>query len=133
MQILNPTFWFQVRPPVMSLLMAGLLALGFIILFVIGVVFMRRGSQNENRHRGRGEQKLSGWFITWAVVGLVWVFMAYERINFFGSRFWTLVMIVIALVWLAFIMRYWKKVVPSMETLRRERAEFEKYLPKKRR
>jgi cell division protein FtsW (lipid II flippase) len=133
MQILNPTFWFHIRPPVMSLPTAGILALGFVILLIIGVICLRRASQNENRHRGRGEQKLGGWFITWAVIGLVWVFMAYERINFFGAWFWTLVMIVLAFLWLALIMRYWKKVVPSMETLRRERAEFEKYLPKKKR
>lgn len=133
MQILNPTFWFQVRPPVMSLVAAGIFALGFLILLVIGIICMRRGSKNDNRYRAHGEQKLGSWFITWAVVGMVWVFMAYERINFFGSRFWTLVMIIVAAVWLVFIIRYWKKVVPSMEMLRRERAEFEKYLPRKKR
>lgn len=133
MQIIDPAFWFQVRPPAMSLLAAGILALGFVVLFVIGVICMRRASQNENRHRARGEQKLGGWFITWAIIGLIWAFMAYERINFFGAWFWALVMIALALVWLVFIMRYWKKVVPSMETLRRERDEFEKYLPRKKR
>lgn len=132
MLLLDPAFWFHVRPPVMSLWGAGIGTAILLAMFVVGVLLMRRGREME-KHRARGSQKFASWLITWAAVGLVWLFLAYERISFFGARFWVLIGLALAAVWLIFIIRYWKKVVPSMATLRRERAEFEKYLPRKKR
>lgn len=116
----------------MSLWGTGIGAAVLVAMFVVGVLLMRRGREME-KYRARGNQKFAIWLITWAAVGLVWLFLAYERISFFGARFWVLVGLVLAVAWLIFIIRYWKKVVPGMEMLHRERAEFEKYLPRKKR
>lgn len=130
MQLLDPAFWFYVRPPVMSFWGMGIGTVVLVAMFVAGVALMRRSRQME-KHRLRGYQKFASWFITWAVLGLAWLFFTYEQINFFGARFWALAGFLSALVWFVFIIRYWKKVMPALELLRSERAEFEKYLPKK--
>lgn len=130
MQLLDPAFWFHIRPPLMSFWGIGIGAVVLVAMFIVGLALMRHSRQME-KHRLRGYQKFASWFITWAVLGLAWLFFTYERINFFGARFWVLAGLVSAAVWLAFIVRYWKKAVPAIEKLCRERAEFEKYLPKK--
>lgn len=51
--------------------------------------------------------KFSSLFLTMGLVGLLWFLLRYENTPIFGLRYWAGIIILIALVWLIFILKYW--------------------------
>lgn len=75
--------------------------------------------------------KIQTWGYSIGVVGLLLIFFREVRAVYLGSRIWLLLLLLVAFVWLGFIIRYWKIQVPLQSKLKQEKAEFEKWLPKK--
>lgn len=125
--------FFTLRAPNMSLREAIIYAALAVILFAASVLVYRKvhAVRKQDGLRARGLQRLGRWFLGAGIVLLVWTFLAYERISIFGARLWLVVFDIVWIVWLAFIVWYFVKTVPSLNAAARERAEKEKYLPKK--
>lgn len=130
-QLFSLGFWFHIYPPLTSSYVLGILVVFFVALLATGLFVYRCVRKCEDKHAARGKRRLAHWFLTWAILGLFWTFFTYERINLFGSRFWLLIGFIVAVVWLVFIILYRLRVAPKLQKQDQERAEFEKYLPKK--
>ena len=69
---------------------------------------------------------------SWAgITGLLWFFLTFEEVQFFGSRFWFLVWIMSVCIASAMILRYVKKEVPLLKHREQSRADVNKYLPRR--
>lgn len=125
--------FFTLRAPNMSLREAVIYTALAGIFFVASVLVYRKAHaiRKNDSLRARGIQRLGRWFFGAGALLLVWTFLAYERISIFGARLWLVVFDIVWIVWLAFIVWYFVKTVPSRSAAARERAEKEKYLPKK--
>lgn len=121
------------RAPNLTLQAAGFFALAFVIFLAMGIIMLTVAAKSARTNPGfaRGERKLASWFILWAVLGIAWVFFAFERINLFGAPFWLPLGVLGALLWLAFIVKYYLRTLPALRAAEHARAEREKYLPKK--
>lgn len=75
-------------------------------------------------------KKLQLWGFSTGLVGLLLMFFREVRAVYLGSRLWLLLWIIIILVWLGFILYYWKIKLPLKIQNQKEKSEFEKWLPK---
>jgi hypothetical protein len=66
--------------------------------------------------------------LTIGLLEVLWYGLRYEHVVFFGSHFVALIFLLIGLVWLGFIIKYWWKVYPlEKEKMRKENVKL-KYL-----
>ncbi len=125
--------WFTIRPAELSLRAAGFFALAALVFLKVGVAILIVAGRLRRRdpYLARGERQLGSWFVAWSLAALVWLFFAYEGINFLGARFWVAIALALALVWLVLIARYYLRVLPRLRAHLAARLERERYLPKK--
>lgn len=75
--------------------------------------------------------KLQVWGWTTGIFGLIFVSFREAGAVYLSQRIWLLLWILIMMVWLLYILYYWKKVVPKKEELKQQTEEYNKWLPKK--
>lgn len=75
--------------------------------------------------------KIQTWGFSIGIIGFLLIFFREVKAVYLGSRLWLLLLLLVAIIWLGFIIRYWKIQVPLQAKLRQEKTEFEKWLPKK--
>lgn len=97
-----------------------------IILAVQATIKLKNNTDFKNLWK-----KLQAWGFYIGSVGWLLIFFREVRAVYLGSRIWLLIWLIFALVWLVMIIRYWKIQIPLQTKTRQERAEFEKWLPKK--
>ncbi|MDD5043906.1 MAG: hypothetical protein PHD51_04635 [Patescibacteria group bacterium] len=130
--LLNYEIWFNTHPG--PLLKSSLIALVVIFLvFMAGSVIIKKFS--DFRWAGRIKKiiwrKISNMLGWLGILGLVYLFFAYEGVPVLGMRLWFLLWLIGLIVWLIFIIRYAVVKIPLKEKEQAEREHFEKYLPKK--
>lgn len=116
--------------------MAAAFEAGFFAFFALAIIagsvirmMIRNGKYD--RYRAIMLKKIATLCSTSGVVGMVWFFLTFEEIQFFGSRFWFLIWVVAVLAGVVSIVRYVKKEVPALQHREQSRADVNKYLPKR--
>lgn len=72
-----------------------------------------------------------GHLLAWyGVLGLLNLWLAYEQVYLWGARFWLLVLLLGALIWIGFIAYYVLKKMPKEKAEYEEKQRIQKYLPK---
>ena len=70
---------------------------------------------------------------TMGTLGMVVYFFSFEQIYLFGARFWFLLWFIGLVIWIVMIVRHAKVTIPDMKSAAANRAEFNKYIPRKKR
>ncbi len=104
----------------------------FAVILVIAIVLKIM----EKRKKSAGfEKKLMdkyfNLFLTVSLLGFFWTWCRYEKVLYLSARLWLWVLIIIFIMWLAWIIKYQLKIVPEARKKLEQKQIFEKYLPKK--
>lgn len=111
---------------------------GFIVLAALVGVFLVAGiillvvSSKKRKSLpffARGFLRLGGWLIAAAFYLGIWTFIAYERVQLFGSLYALLLGFLTGLVWLGFVIRYFVRTAPRLREDHSRQMELKKYLP----
>jgi hypothetical protein len=121
------SYWLNLRPNPIEPTAQKFFLSFVIILLVLTVVFFVLKLKNRSFYN-RIWRKLNTFFLTNFIVGLLFLFFAYEMIPFLSSRFWLLLWLMSDLVWLYFIIRLLMGVPKIRKAIAKEK-EFKKYLP----
>lgn len=129
-KLLDTRYLFQIYPP------AGFDWPTRILLLVIflGAIALAIYADKKIKHAGifkKVWQKTQVWGWSSGIFGLI--IMSFREVGaiYLSQRFWLLLWLLIIFLWLAYILYYWKKVIPRKEALKQKSAEYNKWLPKK--
>lgn len=127
-------FWFDLTP----IRMAAPFEAGFFALFALAIIagaVIRMYVRNAKLEKYRAEifRRLAAIDTAAGIAGFVWFFFTFEEVQFFGARFWFLLIVLGAAIAKIRLYRYMKNDVPKLEHREQSRAEVNKYLPKKHR
>jgi len=130
--VFSPSFWFDLTPTAMSPLFDKL----FFILFALLVIAasaarMVANNKLEDKYHKIIALRAANIALITGVLGLVLYFFTYEEIQFFGARFWFLILLIGVIVAVVRLVRYAKKVVPVKRKNEQSKAEVNKYLPRR--
>ena len=127
---LKPTYWFTFDYANVDGT-GGKIVFGvFFVLLLIGI-FSRIVAlhRTEDRYMKEIGQRFSNLLITMSLLGMMFFFFSFERIRFFGGRFWYLFWIIGTAYWLFHLIRYVKKEVPHKRSKDLEHVARMKYMP----
>lgn len=125
-------FWFDLTPTRMaSTFEAGFFAIFAFMIIAGAVVRMVVRNASYDKYRGQFLKRIAGIATSTGIVGLVWFFLTFEEIQFFGSRFWFLVILIGAVISVIRVLRFAKKDVPVLQHREQSRADVNKYLPRR--
>lgn len=124
-------FWFI--PPSTILTYADkLLIVIFLGVLVLGIACRITMFFINNQINRKLLKKIWLWGLTIGLIGLLWGLFRFQNIPIFGRRMWAGLDLVLAIVWVVFILKY------AIFSFRSEKIEYErelvksKYLPKPR-
>lgn len=116
--------------------MGGVFTVGFFVLFcalVMGGAIARVAKRNAevDKPMKRLLEHAAGSATTWGILGFVWLFLSFEEISFFGSRFWFLFWL-LGVAYSAYkIYVHAKKEMPEERLRRAMSGTQSKYLPRR--
>lgn len=130
--LIDLNFWFDLTPIRMAAAFeAGFFGFFALVIIAGSVIRMMIRNGKYDRYQTIVLKKIATLCSLSGVVGLVWFFLTFEEIQFFGSRFWFLVWIIGVVAGVVSIVRYVKKEVPALQHREQSRADVNKYLPKR--
>ncbi len=126
--LLSLKFWFNIYPSVLSPLSIKLyiITIALLVFFALFLKFLTM--KTKERMYRRLYRKISTLALTNTFILLVLFFLMYEAIPFLASRFWFLVLVLINLVWLYFIFKFFKQI-PELINKETKEKEYKKYIP----
>lgn len=131
MNILTFHYWFSTTQEAF-LPWAGKVVFFALSFFFIAGLFARvRRKKYADQYIRKVFLRVSRLLITLSLVSFIFFFFTSQSIPLLGARFWYLFLAVIGAIWFFLIVRHYKKTAPLLRKKARERAQFEKYLPKK--
>jgi hypothetical protein len=130
--LFSPAFWFDLTPTRLS----SAFEIGFFVLFTLmvlgGLIVRIVNKQRQDKFERLTLARVAATLLWTGLLGLLWLFLAFEEIQIFGARFWFLVLAAaFAVSWLS-IYRFWTLKVPQQRMLEQSKAEVNKYLPRRR-
>lgn len=134
--LFSPLFWFTLQPASVGGLTGQVIFAFFVLLFVLGIVARIVSSQKQtDKYMRLFGQRVGVLLITMGLLGVLLYFFSYERIRFFGARFWYLFWLIGCFVWGIVLVRFVRTSIPAMKQKEGIRSELRKYFPprKKRR
>ncbi|PJA45094.1 hypothetical protein CO174_04635 [Candidatus Uhrbacteria bacterium CG_4_9_14_3_um_filter_50_9] len=130
--LLNPNYWFTIEAPLVTGLMGNVLFGVFALCFLLGIVTrVVASNRTKDLYVQKLGQRAGTLFVTMGLLGVVLFFFSYERIQFFGGRFWYPLWLVGLIVWLLVLVRYARRDIPAMRERDMNRKSVSKYLPAK--
>ncbi len=124
--LLNLSFWFDLRPPALMPLF-NYLFLAFIILLIVLMIVSFKFKNKNKAYKGV-LISLYNFSFTNAIIGLFLLFFNYQRVPFLAARFWFFLWAILILIWLFFVYRKIKKIPAQREKILAQ-EKFNKYLP----
>jgi magnesium-transporting ATPase (P-type) len=88
-------------------------------------------NRSYDKYRGQMMNRIASVCSSTGIVGLIWFFFTFEEIQFFGSRFWFLVIMTGAAFALVRVARFVQKEVPVLQHREQSRADVNRYLPRR--
>ncbi len=133
-ELYDLNYWFTLRPDEMSLAFL----IGFLVFFVLVflgtfamVIYKKKKKGALSKPQRKLYDKIQSACATMGLLGLLWLFFAYERVPFLSARFWVLVWLLSMGLWIYVISRYYSlEMKPQIKHLA-EKERIEKWLPKK--
>ncbi len=131
-QFIQPSYWFTLAPAQVDG-MSGTLIFGFfVLLFVLGIVMKIVSKQRvKDTYLLEVARKGITLLVTMGLLGSVLYFFSYERIRFFGARFWYVIWLIGLAYWIFCLVRFVKTEVPTKRQEEKSKAEHKKYFPTK--
>jgi hypothetical protein len=127
----KPAYLLELRPYTQSQTIKAMLIF-FAILIVIGIgLKIYKETQKLEKFQTKLLERYFSLFTTMGIIGIVIVWLRFERVNLLAARFWLLVWAVIVLAWIYPILKYQFKIAPVAQKRAEEKKLFQKYLPKK--
>lgn len=132
-KLIDPAFWFDISAPVrMSApLEIGMFAFFGLLVIAGAAVRIARRNTEADRYLKHALDRLAGIFLAYGIFGFIWLFLRYEEIPFFGSRFWMLLWAVGVIISGYKLWKYWYKEVPETRMKSASKGEQNKYLPRR--
>lgn len=121
------SYWFQ-QPMVLKNAAMGMWLVFFLVLVAAGLValFMRAGS-NEQAFKNF-LNRVAGLGLTMGIFGLVWLFFRQEHIPFLAWRVWLGIWVMVFVVWVIPLLKYFVKRLPAVRAENAARMEKERYM-----
>jgi O-antigen/teichoic acid export membrane protein len=125
----NPDHLFSVRPVPMQMRAIIILVVLFSAFIVYSLVVKVFAKKIKDGLKIKLLRKTSNTTLTMGILGLIYVFFAWQSITLLGARFWLVIWALIMLVWGGFILRYFLVTMPKLRSEIDHRRNVEKYLP----
>lgn len=130
MFLLSLAWWFD-RVPKQDPTALKMYFIVFLALVIIGaVVRMLSKRRLKDRFALEIASRTATLLVIMGILGLGYWFLAFERIPFLSSRFWLLVWLIGALIWLWSILKFAYKTVPKERDRLNKRKDQKKYFEK---
>ena len=133
-KILSVPFWLEVNPGDLSDLFEKM----FLAVLVVCYVFYAASKISEKKLISRRNfimakfcSKVANYLLTMAVAFTFIFFFRYEAIPYLGGRFWILIWVITALVWLIYLIRYYLVETARQRKELESKQRLRKYLVKK--
>ena len=124
----NPAHLFTVRPNAMNTRAIIILAVIFSILIIAGVVSKVLAKTNDSL-KAKGYTRFFYLFLSMGLIGYLYLFFAWQGAVLLSARFWLLILLIFALTWAGFIIKYLAKDAPKQREEINKKRQFEKYIP----
>lgn len=132
LKFFTPSFWFTLRPAPLFQNYEIVLIILFGLFIIVSIIFrLIRMDKKIDPYLRKRFDRFQRMFLTLGATGFVLLFFTYEKAYVFGARFWYLLWILGLLIWLGFIIFDLVKKMPKERKADKEKASFEKYLPKR--
>lgn len=130
--LLNLNFWLNLAPDPLMPQSVRILELLFCALIFLGVVAKIIASVKKSDYIfALGVKKFAPPFFVMGLLGLLLLLLDFERVSFLSARFWYVVWVLGALVWMIFIIKSLARDLPARQRAIEERRKLQKWLPKK--
>jgi len=106
-----------------------ILAVIFGLLIVLGIFSRMKINKTKDGLKIKAWRRMFHLFLTVGILGLVYLFFAWQGIALLAARFWLLILALVALVWGGFIAKYLILEVPKLRKEIEDKRKFEKYIP----
>lgn len=130
-EFLQPIYWLTTKPASVAGTSGRIVFTVFLALFIAGIIVRVLSSKQVEKYKTIAMTRLANLLVTMGLLGAVLYFFSYERIQFFGGRFWYPIWILGFVVWGGMLLYYVKKQVPKIREEAILRKEKTKYLPKR--
>ena len=125
----NPSHLFSLRPAVMQWRAIIILMAVFGLLILMGIISKVMAAKSKDGLKIKAWRRLSYLALTISILGFVYLFFAWQGVVLLAGRFWLLTLLLIALIWLGFIAKYWFLEIPILRREIQQKRNFEKYIP----
>lgn len=127
----QPAYLFELRPYTYpQTIKAMLIFFGLMIVVGVGLKIYKETKKLE-KFQNKLLERYFSLLTTMGIIGVLIVWLRFERVNLLASRFWLLIWVIILLIWLYPILKYQLVVAPVAQKRAIEKKLFQKYLPKK--
>ncbi|MFA5124730.1 MAG: hypothetical protein WC473_02800 [Patescibacteria group bacterium] len=127
----TPSYFLELRPYTYPSTIKIMIVIGVILLIVAVVFKVYAIKKKMPGYQLRLFNQIAVWFATFGGLELFWTWLKYERVSYLSARFWSVILLFIALWWAYRIFLYWQKVVPQAQKQAQTHQQYLKYLPKK--
>lgn len=122
-------FWFNPYPgPVRGSIMQGLLILFGLLLIAAIILAVMSGRKQTNPAVNKLFKKLQNYAGWLSVFGFVILFFFAEQIPYLAGRFWTLIWLLVAVLWLGYIGRWGFIELPRRQAELAEQQRRQRYI-----
>ncbi|MBI4239698.1 hypothetical protein HY620_01765 [Candidatus Uhrbacteria bacterium] len=133
-QLFTLRYWITTNPGTLSL--PTVISFGIFFCLCIAAPFLftlyyRTQKKVLAKPEKRLMQKLKSMCVTMGGLGLVWLAFAYETLPILSARFWLLILIVCAGIWIYAIYGYATKDMKEQLEQIKQREQLSKYMPRK--
>ncbi len=131
MNLLSLSYWFGLQPPSFVSWANTFLIVVFVAMSVMGIGTKVYGVKSGlDKLMKRAVDRVGTLLLTMGLAGLFWWGVSYERVPLLSMRFWAVVGLVLAGIWIWSIAKYVRVEIPAKRALAKEREQYEKWLPK---
>lgn len=131
-KLLSLNFWFDLTPVRMSPAIEIGFFVAFSLLVISGLVIRILRKNRQDKFEREVMKRIVTLNLSVGLLGLAWLFLSFEEIQIFGSRFWFLLLALILIIVTIRIVMYHRREVPRLRLLEQSKAEANKYLPRRR-
>lgn len=127
----QPAYLFELRPYTYpQTIKAMLIFFGLMIVVGVGLKIYKETKKLE-KFQNKLLERYFSLLTTMGIIGVLIVWLRFERVNLLAGRFWLLVWALLLLIWLYPILKHQFVIAPVAQKKATEKKLFQKYLPKK--
>ena len=125
----NPSHIFTLRPDTMQPRALIILAVIFLLCIALAIISKIVAKKTNDGLKLKAYRQVFSLFLTMGILGIVYLFFAWQAVTLLASRFWLLIWVVVVAVWLGFIAKYFFLDIPKTRTKIDKKKNFNKYIP----